>query len=128
MRYTAEEFQKKLNRWAKKMPEKVKKALGQAGLIIQTDVQKNRLSGQVLHEQTGVLKQSINYRTKLSIGEVRLQIGTPVPYGKYWEEGFIHASGKRMKARPFLKPSIRSKKKQVMDLIATGMMEAYKKA
>lgn len=127
MRYTAEEFQRKLQKWSKKTPLEVERALGRAGLIVQKDVQQRRLSGQVLREQTGTLKRSINYRTKLSMNRVTLQIGTNVPYGRYWEEGFIRA-GKRVTARPFLKPSIRSKKKEVMDLIANGMMEAYKKA
>ena len=127
MRYTAEEFQKKLNRWAKKMPEKVKRALELGGWIIKTDVQKNRLTHQVLHPQSGNLRASIDFRTKINVGEVRLSIGTNqksksgFPYGWYWEVG-------ARKPRPFLKPAIQSKKKQVMDLIATGMMEAYKKA
>jgi hypothetical protein len=127
VRYTAEQFQKKLKRWAKKTPKIVKDALGKAGLVVQKDVQSRRLSGQVLREQTGTLKRSINFRTKVLPGSVRLQIGTNVHYGKYWEEGFVRA-GKPVKARPFLKPAIRSKKKEVMELIADGMLREYKRA
>ena len=127
MKYTAEEFQKKLRRWAKKAPNKLRKQLGIAGAIIQEDVQHNRLMGQVLGERSGDLRRSIHHEESVNLKGVRLRIGTNqtskkgFPYGRYWEE-------LAKIPRPFLKPAVASKKQKVMELIAKGMMEAYKKA
>ena len=131
MRYTAEEFQKKLNRWAKTAPEKLKKAMDVGGLDIQKDVQQNRLRGQVLNSyrppRTGTLMRSIHFLSDISGKRITLKIGTNVgtkkgfAYGKHWERD-------AKKPRPFLKPSVAARKQFVISRIADAMMGAYKKA
>lgn len=127
MRYSAEQFQKKLTHWARIAPKELKKAMDIGGLDIQKDVQKNRLLGQVLQRRSGTLQRSIDFKSNISGKRITLQVGTKVPYGKYWEEGFTRGSVK-VKARPFLKPAIAAKKNKVISRIADAMMGAYKKA
>ncbi len=137
MRYTPEEFQKKLQRWAKKAPKEIKDAMDRAGLIVQREVQEKHLSGPKMARGVGsmtratlgtaskqwFLRRSINVRSRLSGSRVSLKIGTNVGYGRKHEEGL-----EGMPKRPFLAPSIKKKKNEVMEEIAKGFMKAYKKA
>jgi hypothetical protein len=124
VKYTAEQFKAKLRRWSKNTPKALQDAMDVSGKDIVKDVQKNRLSGQVLKQQTGTLWKSIHHLTRLKPGQVVLKVGTPVPYGAYWEEGRVPGQA----ARPFLKPSIRIKRQSVINRIADAMMKAYKSA
>ena len=52
---------------------------------------KQKLSGQVLHVRTGVLRSSVNTRVQESAAAVTATVGTNVKYARYHEFGVPHS-------------------------------------
>lgn len=121
---TLEQYQAKLNRWARMFPNESVQAFEKAAPGLRSLIQDRYLSGQVLGVVTGNLRRSIESKIKKRrrLG-ARWAIGTAVQspqgfgYGAYWY----------YKGRDFLNPGIRRDLPRVTRLVAEEIMRAYPK-
>lgn len=126
--------QKKLQRWAKDMPNEAKEALERAGYMVRRVVINEHLSGPkmprgvgslreaTLQPRTGTLRRSIRVRTRKAGSKVQVFIGTDVRYALVHEQGGAHHP-----KRPFLAPSVNKKRSAVVDFLMRQMMESYRR-
>ena len=131
---TMEQFKKKITNWSKGMDKTVEKALGKASNKVRSEAVKNHLSGPkmprgkgsltdaTLQPHTGDLRSSINTKVSVHTGKMKATVGSAISYAKKHEKGIS------VPKRPFLKPSLEEKRKEIDDIILDGMMEAYKKS
>jgi hypothetical protein len=132
------QFNEKVNRWMKDFPEEVEKALGAGAAMVHGEAIDKHLSGPrmgkgigsntnaTLQPRTGNLKNSISFRVLKKGTQLTGQVGNwknPLVYARVHEEGLGHAP-----KRPFLKSSLRAKKKQIVDFILKAMMRSYTNA
>ena len=66
----------------------LKTAVDRLSIMVQGHVKDRKLSGQVLHVQTGTLRRSINRKVILGDTSVLAQVGTNVRYAAVHEYGF----------------------------------------
>lgn len=59
------------------------------GLELLSRVKNEKLTGQVLHVQSGRLRRSTNEQTTDTGDRVTSSVGTNVSYGRFWELGFV---------------------------------------
>lgn len=69
--------------------EKVVRTTKSLGIQLSNNVKRTKLTGQVLNVRTGRLRSSINARFEDAGDEVSSTVGTAVPYGRFWELGFV---------------------------------------
>lgn len=129
MKMTFPEFQRRLEWWKKNMPNEIRRMLRKAGMLVVAHSQKNYLTGPRPHKLgviSNTLRRSLHAKTsdKVRGGQIKLQIGTNVFYGKYHEYGL----GTRLRARPFLRPAIADKRSRVLEMIGDGMMAGWRKS
>jgi len=67
---------------------RVKIAVNQLVMQLLRKVKADKLSGQVLRNQTGRLRRSINSQVIDTPDSITGSVGTNVVYGRRWEEGF----------------------------------------
>lgn len=67
---------------------RVRKTIAALTLEILRKVKAEKLSGQVLRNQTGTLRRSINQRVEDSPLGITGSVGTNLRYGKRWEQGY----------------------------------------
>jgi hypothetical protein len=121
MTYSAEEYQKKLQRWQKKFPKLVTSVFKEEGSTIVDLVRTKYLSGQVLNARTGRLRSNIHFIMKDENVKPRLLIGTDVKsdggfgYGAYW----FH------KGRDFLNPAIKRALPYLAKKISDRLIKGY---
>ena len=79
------------------MPAKLRRwlleAVTDSALDIQRRVERDKLTGQVLHVRTGTLRRSISMKVESSGTKVLGIVGTNVGYGAAWEFGFNRKVG-----------------------------------
>jgi len=83
----------------RQMTADVKTAVDRLTIEVQSHVKDRKLSGQVLHVQTGTLRRSINRATIEQGGTVTGQVGTNVRYAAIHEYGFQGTVGVRSYVR-----------------------------
>lgn len=71
-----------------KVKERVRQTIAGICLTILRKVKAEKLSGQVLRNQTGTLRRSINQRVVESLLGVEGSVGTNLRYGRRWEQGY----------------------------------------
>ena len=77
-----------IEEYPQRMAESVVRAMNRVTIMIQTRV-KEKLSGEVLHVQTGTLRRSINREVRVGgPGLIEGVVGTNVEYGRVHEYGF----------------------------------------
>jgi len=132
-KYTLQEWQNKLERFAAKNEKIVKKHLGRGLQVVRKEVVVEHLSGPkmpsgvgdttnaTLARQTGDLATSINTKTSVRRNKIRGSIVTNVPYAKK------HELGQGVPKRPFMAPSVEAKREEVTQMILDGIMREYER-
>lgn len=82
------ELVQKFDRFPAKLHDEVKKGLGRLALKLARNVQRDKLSGQVLNVRTGRLRRSITDLVEDNGDVVSGIVSTPVKYARPHEEGF----------------------------------------
>lgn len=133
---TFKQFQQKVNRWAKENPKAVEEALAAGALMVSGEAVEKHLSGPTsagggfFGESLsvgkrkglgGTLRRSISERIKGGKNP-SATVGTNVVYAPIHEYGLG-----RMPQRPFLRPSLEKRRKDVMELILRKIMEAFRR-
>ena len=130
----------------KKIPNVLYKKMRDITLMLQSYVQKRKLSGQVLRVRTGRLRSSITSRVEKQDKEIIGRIGTNVIYGRLWEKGgtipaheirpkraqalhfytkgggevfckVVHQPARTVKARPFLRPALEENRQRILGML-----------
>lgn len=124
----------------------LREELAVQGFELAQYVKTQKLSGQVLHVQTGTLRRSI---AGVPIGDgMQQEIGTNVPYGRYWELGFqgkeavrdtirhlkdgrevfvsAHLRNVNQPARPFLRPSLEENRVKIRQALIGSVSKVLK--
>ena len=88
------------------------------GIQLQNKVRFQFLSGQSLKVKTGRLRNSINEKLITRGDTILSQVGTAVPYGRFWEKGFsgtenVRAYVRRQKSRN-VRASLEGKRKKTI--------------
>jgi phage gpG-like protein len=79
----------------------LRKGVARAALLVQVQIVKAKLQGQVLNVQTGRLQRSINASPVQVDGSTLFAtVGTNVSYGKLWEYGFSRKVGAGARGGP----------------------------
>ena len=83
------------------------------------------LSGAALNVRSGLLRRSVKKNPQTGAfkrgTEYYVKVGTNVSYGRFWEEGFMHRSGKFMQPRKWLEPSFNDvRPRLIIELKAIG--------
>ena len=130
----------------------LKLVMDRLSIMVQRSVKEDKLTGQVLHVRTGILRRSINREVTESADGIFATIGTNVIYGVGWENGFTrrigagarggprtlqgaaldrymarHPSGTRdFAARPFLRPTLEEFKPRIREDIRAAVMEVVR--
>jgi phage gpG-like protein len=89
----AAEVQAKFAGAAEKARPLLRSRVQRLGLELLRKVKAEKLSGQVLHVQTGRLRGSVNEQTTDEGAAIVSSVGTNVVYGAAWELGFDRAIG-----------------------------------
>ena len=84
----SEDFIARLEKMPGVLRDALRRAVEYSAIDLQTKVKEDKLSGQVLHVRTDVLRSSITYRMEDTTTGVYGIVGTKVNYGGYWEYGF----------------------------------------
>lgn len=85
---------------------RIARALSDTAEFVLTTTKVVYLTGKALRVQTGRLRSSVTKSRVIQVGhEMYINVGSNVVYGRFWELGFTHRSGKAMAPRPFLGPS-----------------------
>lgn len=71
-----------------KAKDRVKQTIGALTMTVLRKVKAEKLSGQVLRNQTGTLRRSINQRVVDSAFGITGSVGTNIRYAKRWELGY----------------------------------------
>lgn len=71
-----------------RLAKSVVRAMNRVTIGVQAHVKADKLSGQVLHVQTGTLRRSINREVRVNGGEIEGIVGTNVEYAAAHEYGF----------------------------------------
>jgi phage gpG-like protein len=66
----------------------IARAIAKLGVTLQSNVQQNKLSGQVLKERSGTLKSSIDVSADQSSGKISATVFTDIDYAGAHEYGF----------------------------------------
>jgi phage gpG-like protein len=150
-----DELHDKVQRWYRKMPDKARQALLQAGYLVRNRVVKDHLSGPkmpagqgsatqgTLQPHTGTLRRSVRVRIEGGKYSIQCLIGTDLIYAAThefgatikprqapmlaWKEGdtWHFAHEVTIPARPFLGPSLEDSRKEIGDLLLEKMKESY---
>jgi len=128
---TLNQFQKKVNRWAKENPEAVEEALAAGAEMVRGEAVEKHLSGptsggggfhgESLRVRSGTLRNSVTSRVKGG-ATPSAKVATNVVYAAAHEYGTP-----KMPRRPFLRPSLEEKRKDVMELILRKIMETFRR-
>ncbi|MGD9613834.1 MAG: HK97 gp10 family phage protein [Alphaproteobacteria bacterium] len=78
----------RLDRMPDSIRESMAKEMQRWGFRLQRNVQKDKLSGQVLKVRTGVLRSSINLKVDDAPDRITATVGTKVAYARVHEFGF----------------------------------------
>ena len=131
------DYEKKLKKWEKDFPNDMVKALGQAAEEVRKEVLTKHLNGlkmpsgvgseshATLGIKTGKLRSSISEKVFRTAGGIKAWVGTfisPTDYAKK------HEFGIGVPKRPFLSPSLKAKRKWIVNHLQKKMMESYKNA
>lgn len=100
MRYTPEQYEKKLKTWAKNSPEAIERGLNKAATEIIGTARTQHLSGpkmawgktggflrSTLAAPTGTLKGSLAKRVSVTAGKIIAQVGSNLKYARIHEYG-----------------------------------------
>lgn len=129
-----DQYEKKLKRWIALGGKDVANSLKKGAMVVVREAQEKHLTGPRMPRGVGsltkgtlaviseTLRRSIAFRVTAKPGEVRAEVGTNVRYGRAHELGLG-----RMPARPFLRPSVDTKKPEVMRLLLEGFMKQAKR-
>uniref|UniRef100_A0A6M3KA36 Putative tail protein n=1 Tax=viral metagenome TaxID=1070528 RepID=A0A6M3KA36_9ZZZZ len=141
-----EDFKRKLERWNRESPNKLRYYLGRAATEVVGHVQSQKLTGQVLKVDTGRLRRSVTSRVSLVGQGARAAVGTNVFYGRVHEFGAtivpkkakalrFQVNGKWVTTqkvvipkRPWLKPGIAEMLPKVVKVVGDGMLTELGKA
>jgi len=132
------EYEKKLKKWMKELPDDMVVANRQAAEIVRKEVLTKHLNGRKMPKgvgsesnatlgiKSGDLRASIStwaFRTTSGIKAYVGNLTWPLKYAKYHEYGSsIHPK------RPFLRPSLKAKKKDIIDHLVKAIKRSYEDA
>ena len=84
-----------------RLDAELRKGVARAALLVQVQIVKAKLQGQVLGVRTGRLQRSINASpVQVDGGTLFATVGTNVSYGKLWEYGFARKVGAGARGGP----------------------------
>ena len=133
-RYTPEQYQRKLKKWARNTPQAVVAGLKKGTEIIRTEAVVQHLSGPkmpkgvgnkmnaTLARRTGLLAGSVRTKVKVASNRISGAVGTNVKYAHN------HEKGTTVPERPFLAPSLEKKRKDALEAILSALMAEYRAA
>lgn len=155
MRLTMEQFQRKVQTWHRRAPETLRLGLTEAAIIVTKEVRDKHLGGPkmargrgsstsaTLAPVSGKLLASVGYRVSVTGDRIKAEVGTNLKYARIHEYGGIikPVKGKFLKfeiggrtifakqvkipARPFLRPSVKAKRPEVVRILADHFMRSY---
>jgi hypothetical protein len=141
-RFTLEAYERRLRRLSKEMPEVVESAMIRAAMAVIAHSRKRHLSGPRMPRGVGGglggstlavgsgsagLRSSLAYKVKVEPGRVEARVGTnKTNQGYSYPRAHEYGLG-QMPERPFLRPSVQSKRQNTVDEISRAQMAAYKR-
>lgn len=141
----AAEVQKRFEGGALAVRERVRAQVQVLGLVLLSNIKKDKLSGGVLNVRTGRLRRSVNEETTDAGDVIESTVGTNVVYGRFWELGFdgieqvkahtrtlrgvtqqvrTYSRAVHQAARPFLQPALAEMRDQVIASLSATLKEA----
>jgi len=142
MRYTPEQYERKLKTWAKNSPEAIERGLNKAAVEIIATARSQHLSGpkmargktggflrSTLAAPTGTLKRSLTKRVSVTAGKIIAQVGSNLKYARIHEYGGRAGRNQSVPIpeRPYLRPSVDSQRKRTLQIISEEYIGAYKR-
>lgn len=128
---TLNQFQKKVQAFAKRSPDAVAEALTAGAEVVRGEAQVAHFGGSTsagggfygeqLRNRSGTLRKSITSRVK-SGANPSAKVGTNVVYAAVHEFGH-----RRIPQRPYLRPALEEKREEILDLMLRKLMEAYRR-
>ena len=134
---TMAQYQQKVDKWVRDVPDAVKDALEAGGNIVIGEAQTAHLSGPkmakgvgslthaTLQPRSGDLKTRLHKRVRATPGDVSLRVGSNMEYAAAHEYGYPPGG---IPKRPFLRPSVDKKLSKILDLIGKRIVKAYREA
>lgn len=147
----SEALQAKYNGRADALRRALVSKITRLSIEVQTAVKRDKLTGQVLHVRSDILRTSINREVSEQQDGVFATVGTPIGYGIGWENGWTrklgagarggpkslkgaalasyyarHPSGSRHEQRPFLRPTLQEFKPRIVSEIRAAVLSVLK--